>query len=69
MSLPLFQGVLDSGLSDVHAGSLSMVGLLIRETNKHAPDPERPLMACPVSASDLRTIGYACLGPKAVKGT
>ena len=51
MSFPLFQGVLDSYLSGMHPGSFSMVGLLVTETTKHAPDPERPLTACPVSAS------------------
>lgn len=50
MSLPLFQGVLDSRLSGVRAGSFSMVGLLVSETTKHAPDPERQLTACSVSA-------------------
>jgi hypothetical protein len=51
MSFPLFQGVLDSCLSGMHAGSFSMVGLLVTETTKHAPDPVRQLTACPVSAS------------------
>lgn len=50
MSLPLFQDVLDSRVSGVHAGSFSMVGFLFRETNKHSLDRERQVLACPVSA-------------------
>lgn len=51
MSFPLFNGVLDSCLSGMHARSFSMVGLLFTETTKHAPDPKRQLTVCPVSAS------------------